>query len=413
MQLDKLPGESVIDYHKRLVYGKLVDKTLADCDYTELAPYVYGKEYSSDVCRRMLYGSRYTLDLLGDQAVSQIDDSEIIDSIEQKRIELMKEQQKLSDQRREWKKLITSEGRREHLEHKLIEAARALPDTIGDISEIAEPDGDIEFTDLFNDKEAILVFSDWHYGMVANNIYNTYNTEECKRRVNYVVRRTIERIKLHHCTRLHIVVLGDLIHGDCHVSARVASEELACDQIMQSAEILAQAIKWLSANVDETVVHITYGNHARIVQNKADSIHSDNMERFIPWWLEQRILADDMSGNNISVSYAGDGEFLFINACGHEMCAVHGDLDNVKTSPRLLHTLLAKTYGKDIEYVLIGDKHHRESFEEIGVSSMLCGSLCGADDYANEHRLYSRPEQLLLIMDATGLDAEYRIKCDI
>lgn len=61
--LDRTNSETELEYHKRLVYGKLINKDLSDEDYAELSKYVYGKEYSSDVCRRMMYGSRYTLEL--------------------------------------------------------------------------------------------------------------------------------------------------------------------------------------------------------------------------------------------------------------------------------------------------------------------------------------------------------------
>ena len=61
--LSRREGESVVEHHKRIVMGKLVDKTLSDYDYTELAKYAYGKEYAPDVARRMFYGSRKTLDL--------------------------------------------------------------------------------------------------------------------------------------------------------------------------------------------------------------------------------------------------------------------------------------------------------------------------------------------------------------
>ena len=63
-KLTKRPNETDLAYHKRLIYGKLVDGTLADEDYSELAPYVYGREYSTDVARRMMYGSKRTLELL-------------------------------------------------------------------------------------------------------------------------------------------------------------------------------------------------------------------------------------------------------------------------------------------------------------------------------------------------------------
>jgi len=69
MELNKKDNESKFDFHKRLIYGKLIDKTLLDEDYTELSKLVYDKEYSSDVARRMMYGSRYTLELFENEQV--------------------------------------------------------------------------------------------------------------------------------------------------------------------------------------------------------------------------------------------------------------------------------------------------------------------------------------------------------
>lgn len=245
--------------------------------------------------------------------------------------------------------------------------------------------------------------------MTTDNVFNKYNTQICKERVSKVVEATIERLLLHNCKRLHVVILGDLCHGAIKVGTRVASEELVCDQIMQVSEILAQSIEHLSYYVDETDVYMTYGNHARTIQNKDDSIHRDNMERLVPWWLSQRFSLHE----DIKITAEESTEFLFINSCGHDFCASHGDNDSVKSSPRLLTTLFQKKYGKDIEYILLGDKHHRESFDELGVTAMLCGSLCGADDYANSKRLYSTPSQLLLITNREcGVDAEYRLTCE-
>jgi len=403
MQVTKLPGESNLDFHRRMVYGKLVDKSLSDMDYTELAELVYGQPYSSDVARRMLYGSRRTLELIDSEGLASVTDKSIISEIENKKKELRKETQKFYDQRREYNKMVSAEGRLEHLYDSLADSANRLNDTVG----VLFNDITGSFEDV-TDNEAVLVFSDWHYGMKANNIFNTYNTDICKQRVKGVVSETIKRIRLHQCSKLHIVILGDLFHGAIHTSARVASEELVCDQIMQVSEVLAQAIEVLSCFVPEVEVYTTYGNHGRTVQNKNDNIHRDNMERLIPWWLKQRLL----SYENIIINDESENEYILLTVCGHDMCASHGDLDNVKSSPRLLTTLFSKTYGKDIEYIVLGDKHHRESFEELGVTSMLSGSLCGVDDYANDKRLFSNPSQMLLIMNHQGLDAEYRIKCN-
>ena len=404
VDLQRADNESAFDHHRRLIHGKLTDKTLADCDYSELAELVYGQSYSSDVARRMMYGSKRTLELLDREQIHGISDNNVIREIEEKTVALKREQQKFWDQRREYNKLVYSDGRREHIYDMLAEAANNLTDTVG-----------VMFSDNYFDlaysegNEAVLVFSDWHYGMKTNNVFNEYNTDVCKKRVATIVDEAIERIRLHRCRKLHVVVLGDVCHGAIHVGARVASEELVCDQLMQVSEILAQAILKLGQYVSETFVYVTYGNHSRTVQNKADSLHRDNMERIVPWWLTQRFQMYD----NVTVMPESENEFMFIDACGHDICASHGDLDGVKTSPRLLTTVFQKKYGKDIEYILLGDKHHRESFNELGVTATICGSLCGADDYANDKRLYSHPEQLLLIVNPKyGVDAEYRLKCD-
>lgn len=402
MQLDKVSGESDLTYHKRLVYGKLVDKTLEDYDYSELAKYVYGRDYSSDVARRMMYGSRATLDLIEKEAERGAG-LDLLADVESKRIELAKERQRFFDQRREYNKLISESSRAEHLYESLIAAAENLPQTVGEMF----PDSLI-FGDDYSDSDAVLVLCDWHYGMTAKNVFNQYDTDICKSRVSHVVDSAISRIRLHRCRNLHIVVLGDLFHGAIHCSARVASEELVCDQIMQVSEILAQAIGELSEYVESVNVYMTYGNHGRTVQNKKDNIHRDNIERLIPWWLTWRL----RDNQNVTIQDESDSEFLLFNIRGHDFCASHGDLDSVKNSPRLLTSLFQKQCGRDIEYILLGDKHHRESFDELGVTSMICGSLCGTDDYANDHRLYSTPAQMLLIVDEeNGVDAEYALKC--
>lgn len=407
LNIEKRKDESLFDYHKRLVYGKLVDKTLSDIDYSELAELVYGKSYASDVARRMMYGSRKTIELL-ENNVRNTTSENLVSEMDDKIKELQKERQRFNDQRREYNKLINKDGRAEHLYQTLATAADNLADTIGVLDFSSK---ESEYNTNFTDDEAIIVFSDWHYGMTTDNIFNNYNTEICKKRVGNVVSRAAERIRLHGCSKLHVVVLGDLLHGAIHVGARVASEELVCDQLMQVSEILYQAINYLSSStcVEETTIYMTYGNHARTIQDKHDSIHRDNIERIIPWWLKCRF----ENNPKVEVSEESENEFIFLSVCGHDICASHGDLDTVKSAPRLITTLFHKRYGKDIEYVLLGDKHHIESFNELGVTSMICGSLCGTDEYANTKRLYSDPSQILLIVNPEfGVDAEYRLKCD-
>ena len=410
--LEKRENENEFEHHKRLVYGKLKDKTLADYDYAELSEYVYGKQYSPDDTRKRMYGSAATLEILDELGIQSLNEDDFLKEIKAKQIDLQKEKQMFYDQRREFNKLVSAEGRKDHLYECLTEAAHNLPNSVGrfvkdELCETAPQDSEASF---------VLCLNDWHYGMVAENVWNEYNTEICRDRVSIILKETIDKIRLHGCQKLYILLLGDAIDGCIHTSSRVASEELVCDQLMQVSELIAQFILMISNYVPEVEVYSTFGNHARSVQNKKDNLHMDNMERIIGWWLKQRIAAEFATVDrepNITINCGTDYEFILFDVYGYGFCASHGDLDSVKTSPRLLTMLFHKAYGQEIDYVLLADKHHEESFEELGVEALLCGSLCGTDEYANNKRLYSEPSQLLLVVDPIhGVDARYKLNCN-
>lgn len=397
--IDRLGCESDLDYHKRLILGKVVDKSLADIDYSELSDAVYGQRYSSDVARRMMYGSAKTLQLM--EACSLAQPAPNTSPVSSNAVELQKERVRLSDQRREFNRAVAEMARVEHIADRLVNAAvrvNEMTPLSDDIVEYAEPE----------ENEAILVLCDWHYGMKADNVWNRYDTEVCRQRVQSVIKAAAQRLILHNVEKLNIVVLGDMIHGAIHTSSRVASEELVSDQLMQVSELLAQSIAYLSKYVADTYVYVTYGNHARVVQNKKDSIHRDNMERLIPWWLKSR-LSDCQS---IHVMSFGDDEFVILDICGYGVCATHGDLDKIWKSVKTLPVLFQRKYNRKIDYILLADRHHREELDDCGVCAMISGSLCGTDEYANGKRLYANPEQLLLIFAPDiGVDATYHLKC--
>lgn len=313
--------------------------------------------------------------------------------------EIYKAKRQLWDQRREYNKLLTSDARADHLAEKLIEAANLVP--LQNYSDM------FAFNSATSDEEAVLCLSDWHYGQVSNNIWNEYNTEICKERVAKLFDKVSSALQEHNIKTLHIVLLGDFVSGAIHTGVRVASEENTCDQLMHVSEILANFINALSIYVDEVNVYSTYGNHARTIQNKNDSIHSDNMERVIPWWLKQR-LKDNTKVDIIDSEFY---EFIYFNVCGYNVVCTHGDLDKFKELGITINSLFSKKYGKTIDYTFSGDKHHLESFEQFGIESSLVGSLCGTDEFANTKRLYSNPLQTLCIFTPEdGKMCTYNIK---
>lgn len=313
--------------------------------------------------------------------------------------EIYKAKRQLSDQRREYNKSLTSDARADHLTEKLIEAANQVP--LKDYSNV------FTFKNYAANEEAVLLLSDWHYGQVSDNIWNQYDTSICVQRVSSLFDKVAAALNKHNAKTLHIVLLGDFINGAIHTTSRVAAEENTCEQLMHVSEILAHFINTISVYVNTVNVYSTYGNHARTIQNKDDSVHSDNMERIIPFWLKQRL----QNNSKVSIIDSEYYEFIYFNVCGHDVVCTHGDLDKFKDLGVVVNSLFSKKYGKTIDYTFTGDKHHLESFEQFGIESVLVGSLCGTDEYANNRRLYSNPMQTLCIFtQEDGKLCTYNIK---
>lgn len=325
-------------------------------------------------------------------------DEQIIEYEDQKK-ELFKLKKQWEDQRREARKYWTAESRFDNLIEKMIQSANHL-------CEIKPLTFD-NYILTYDNTEAVICWADWHYGMVTDNIWNQYNTEICRQRVSEFVTKASTRLLRHGVKRLHIMLLGDAAHGSIHTSCRVASEEDTCDQLMRVSEIMAEAINELSNYVPEVNVYATYGNHLRSIQNKNDSIHSDNMEKIIPWWLEQRL----QKNSRVNIIESDYYEFIYLNVCGYNIVGAHGDLEKFKQFGLTVNTLFTKKYGKTIDYTVSADKHHIEEFEQIGIESILVRSLCGTDEYSNNNRLYSAPGQTLMIFTPEeGRDGTYNIK---
>lgn len=402
--LRRLDGETENQTLWRIGKAK-ANGLLGDMTWVEIAEF-FNKEFREDETQyydSSAYRKRYKnfYDAYDELFSQENFVSEEMATIQEQTNELYKIKKQVQDQRRELRNLLTPEARFNNLIEVLVESANRLCD-----------ERPLEFDEYvfdFGDTEAVLALADWHYGMVADNIWNKYDTNICKQRVVQLVDKTATYLQRHKVKTLHIMLLGDAAHGALHTSCRVASEEDTCDQLMHVSEIIAQAVNELSRYVGEVNVYATYGNHLRTVQNKDDSIHSDNMEKIIGWWLEQRLQKNE----KIHIIKSDYYEFLLLNVCGRNIVGAHGDLEKFKQFGLTVNTLFTKKYGQTIDYTISADKHHIEEFETMEIESILVRSLCGADEYSNKSRLYSAPGQTLMIFSKSeGRECTYNIKLD-
>lgn len=393
---EKRPDENQWQYKWRIYKAKTAGEI--NMDWTELGERIDAvlrpdePQFSESVYRKeAALVTKYYENVFAKQQ-SSIDLKSDID-------ELYKVKRLVADQRREYNKLLVADARAEHLNECLVQIAKDMNEKHPIIVPHEASNG--------GSREAVLFVSDVHYGMVTDNIWNKYNTDICKERLGVLTSKAMDVCHIQGIRKLHVVLLGDLAHGAIHCRCRVSSEEDAVEQLMHVSELVAQMIAHLASVVDEVDVHSTYGNHMRTVQNKKESVHSDNMERIVPWWLRQRLVGEE----NVTIIDSPYYEFIKLDVLGWKVVATHGDLDNPRDFGIMVNSIFSRVYGETIDYGIIGDKHHKEIFDRMGIDSYLVSSLCGTDDHANDMRLYSEPSQTMMIFNRIdGQECIYNIK---
>ena len=393
-KLSRQPNESDLAYHKRLIFGKLVDGTLADEDYSELAPYVYGKEYSSDVARRMMYGSRRTLELLGEEAAKQITSDDILSELDAKRIEVQKERQKFFDQRNALNKVIRERSRQEELNEILSEAIRSgnLPQLDYQRTKIEPSDNDL-----------LVSLNDIHYGANVQNYWNTYNSDICRRMMCRYLDRIISIGETHGSENCIVWANGDEISGNIHQSIAITNKENVIDQIKGVSELIAEFLAELSKHF-KTVTYVSVaGNHSRIDPNKDKALISERLDDIVEWYLAARL-------QNFENVIVGGGEkvdhtMYLIDVRGKVYCGVHGDFDGSAGKVQALQTMAQKP----LYAVLSGHLHHNKIDDVQGIKTIMAGSFLGMDDYCVQKRIYGRAEQMVCVCDSDGVRCSYPV----
>lgn len=402
MGIERKPNESQVEYHKRLIFGKLVDKTLSDLDYSELAELVYGKQYSSDVARRMLYGSCKTLELIDAEGIEGIrnscaDSGDVMSDIDMKIIELHKEQQKLLDQRSALRKIVRSNARREETA-SIIE--RAIVDSNLPTLEYVEP----IVTPSSND--ILVSLNDMHYGATHSNYWGVYNSDVCRKMMSKYLQKIIEIAGTHGSENCIVWENGDVISGLIHKSIQITNKENVVEQVIGASELIAEFLSVLSGRFRTVKFVSVSGNHSRLDPNKDNDIQGERLDDLVEWYLSARL----QNFKNIIIgSYEKiDSTMYVVNIRGKDYCGVHGDFDGSETKIHALQTMA----GRQLYAVMSGHLHHNKVDEVQGVKTVMAGSFLGMDDYCVRKRIYGRPEQMVCICDESGIVCYYDIALD-
>lgn len=396
-EIKKRPGESDFDFHKRVIYGKLVDKTLSDYDYTEIATAIYGKPYAPDVARRMAYGSKRTLDLISAENITASTPSDVADKITELRIE----RQKLFDERAALNRSIRAVARQQELSEII---QRAVAD--GNLPALKQVDRVVSEDD-WDECDLLVSLNDIHYGAIVDNHWCKYNSDiAIEMAVNYVD-EVIKIAKTHHARNCYVYNCGDSISGSIHRSIQVTNKENVIQQVCGVSELIANFISELAPYFENVYYLNVAGNHSRIEASKKDALIPERLDNLIGWYLDARV--NELENVKILNEALIDDTMFMVDIRGKNYVGVHGDFDNTTSAVQNLKAMCDDGGDEELYAVLSGHMHHNKIDTVCGVKSVMAGSFLGMDEYCVSKRIVGKPEQLVCVCDDGGIRCTYDI----
>ena len=381
-------GETYRDWQYRLIIGKSQD--VIGLTWNEIAE-ILGCSCSGETLRKNSSGICQYYEYL--QAKQAEDDGtpyatkRAIDKLEAKRIEAQKEAYKVQDQRRVYRADIREQARKEVIEDSILLAIQEK-----DFSEPQYPiyiNNNIDYNADQN-KEGVLLLSDWHKGMTTTNHWNIFNDTVYQERIAKLIQKTIEYGTKEDIGILNMFVLGDMINGLIHVTTRINNQDDVIHQTIDVSQTLIHMIKTFSMIFPQVNVWFSRGNHERVTPNLKESLSPESF-----FDLLQFIVKIGVGENDKVVFFENDlnDEIIHANICGKTILGIHGHRDKPNTAYKNLATFL-----KIIpDYIFAGHLHNAAELETNGCEVILNGALCGTDDFAISLRRHSNPSQKFMI----------------
>jgi len=386
-------NETAFQHHRRLVYGKLVDKTLSDYDYAELSPYIYGEALSGDSVRKLMYGSRRTLELFDSDVANNNANADLSGELDTKLIEIKKERQKLSDYRTAFNKVVRERSRQEELNEIIVDAVRngELP-TLDYSPHIS----------IQSDNDLLVSLNDIHFGANVSNAWNEYNSDICKQMMCRYLDHIISIGNTHQSENCIVWMNGDIINGQNHYSVAVSNRENVIEQVMGVSELVSEFLAELSNHFNSVTLVSVSGNHSRLNPNKDKTIYTERLDDLIEWYIKARL----QNIPNINFEYDKiDTTMYTIDIRGKTYCGIHGDYDGSDSKIQALQTMV----GKPVYAVLAGHLHHCKVDTIQGIKYVMAGSFLGVDDYCVQKRIFGKPEQMVCVCGQDGIICHYDI----
>lgn len=277
---------------------------------------------------------------------------------------------------------------------------------------------------------AVLVLSDTHFGQVVmpehTNGLGDYNPKKALGMAQHLQDTTVEILTRDHpCSELHVMLLGDLVHGCLNHAEEIPGRIHVSDQIALATYTLWQFIANISRVVPKVFVYGLGGNHSRLPNQKKPPTNGrfSNFDRIV---LENMELVNSASGIKNIEFCLEKGQFQIIDIKGWRFMTSHGDQlrggDKAMGVPvhsiaREINSFSARLVAqgqKAPDYYIVGDKHKALSLPTARGEYLINGAWPGIDEYVLSGGFApNRPQQLLFgVHEHLGKSWSYNMYVD-
>ena len=365
MNLKRLPGENLKDYKIRLCRNK-DEYGISFQDIAALMSEETGEVKGESVYRKWW---TYYKEGYADAEKNLLSSDEVIEQYNEARVNAEKAMVRFRDQRNEYNRVVRERAREDTIASLLSEKLSEVePIQIQTMPVRRDDDGFIKE----DDKDLIITLSDIHYGANVKSFWNIYNPEECKRRLAYYLQQIEKIANKEQAMNCYVFEGGDAISGKLH-SQRYTDVENLIEQVKNVSELISWFVAQLSGIFKNVYFLAVSGNHSRLDPNKMNAVKGEQLEEFIPWYVEARL---QNLPNVTVVKNEIDNTLSYVKIRNKGYLLLHGDKDKFSDVLKIVNMV-----GGDVYSIFMGHMHHNKIETVDGYKVIMYGSVMGMDDY--------------------------------
>lgn len=361
-------------------------------DVADILNMLLGTEYTSSKFRKQYQAF---VKMLEANESKFFDDDGYLKELQIERQELKKEKQKLSDERVELARIIREEARKESyldlVRRVLLEESKPI--------ELFETSG---CTYAHNENSLVVHLTDIHAGEEVDVYNNTFNQDVLRERFEDYTNKVINIAELHRSEDCYIII-GEVCSGIIHNNLRLQNNMDMIESFKCVCDLISAMLISIHGYFNNVHVYVTEGNHSRLTANKEDSLKGENMDLLLNYYLKARL-------QNYDNIYCHDNDNRIVevakfNVYDNVIMSAHGDRD----TPQNVVQNFTMIFGVKPDIVYLGHRHTNGLSTVFGSRVIESGSFIGTNNYAQDIRKVSKPEQTVSVIDKNGLVCLYDV----